>query len=201
MSTPTAGKAVTGYRLWRQADAGTWAQLGADLAATATTHTDDTVTVNHAYRYWLQALGDAGPGVPAPIQALAVITPAAVPGTVQNLSAVATATALQLTWDKASRGGLPAAYRVEWRPSGSDPFQEVLVAGTTQAVSDLRPATAYELRVTAYNQAGAATAATQTPSTLDAAPGTPTTLTVAVTGNAATATWEEPADGCTAPTL
>ena len=57
---------MTGYRLWRQTDAdGTFTQLGSDLAATLLTQTDSTVSNGHVYRYWLQGLADAGPGVPS----------------------------------------------------------------------------------------------------------------------------------------
>ena len=85
-TSPVTGDAVTGYRLWRQADGGAWTQLGSDLAATALTHTDTTVTVDQAYRYWVQALAAAGAGVPSEIQALAVMSTAAVPASVESLA-------------------------------------------------------------------------------------------------------------------
>ena len=197
-TSPVTGDAVTGYRLWRQADGGAWTQLGSDLVATALTHTDTTVTVDHAYRYWLQALAAAGAGVPSPIRALAVMSTAAVPASVESLTGTATATALQLTWQPAATGGLPAAYRVEWRPSGSAPLQAVRVAGTTHALNDLRPGTAYETQVTALNQEGEAAAATHSLTTLDAAPTPPTAVAMAVAGDAATATWQAPMAGGTA---
>ena len=195
---PVTGAGVTGYRLWRQPDAGAWVQLGSDLAASARTYTDDTVAVNHAYRYWLQALADPGPGIPAPIQALAVMPTPAAPDPVRNLAARATATTLGLSWQSATTGGLPAEYRVAWRPTDRDSFQQVTVPGTSQELANLRPGRAYELQVTARNQVGETTAVTRTVSTLDAAPGQPTRLAVGVTGNAATATWEAPVDGGTA---
>ena len=197
-TAPEIGDAVTGYRLWRQQAGGAWVQLGSDLAAPARTYTDTTVTVDHAYRYWLQALSAAGAGVPSPIRALAVMSPATGPATVQNLTAVTTATTCQLTWQRAAAGGLPAAYRVEWRTTDSDTFQAVTVAETTLELTDLRPDQPYEIRVTALNQEGEADAATQSISTLDAAPTPPTAVAVAVTGDAATATWQAPVGGGTA---
>ena len=194
---PATGATVTGYRLWRQADAGRWARLGTDLAATATAHTDGTVTVNHAYRYRLQALSAEGAGVPSPSRALAVMAAAAAPApaTVRNLQATATATGLQLSWRKAATGGLPAAYRVAWQASTSTEAGTVTVAGTGHALTDLRPGTAHTLTVTAVNQAGAAAPASRTVSTLDAAPGTPTEVSVAVAGNGAVAAWQAPVAG------
>ena len=112
---PATGATVTGYRLWRQQDAGSWARLGTDLAAAATAHTDGTVTVGHAYRYRLQALSAEGAGVPSSIRALAVMATAAAPATVRNLQATATATGLQLSWQQPATGGLPAGYRVAWQ--------------------------------------------------------------------------------------
>ena len=197
-TSPVTGDAVTGYRLWRQADGGAWTQLGSDLAATALTHTDTTVTVDQAYRYWVQALAAAGAGVPSEIQALAVMSTAAVPASVESLAGTATATALQLTWQAAATGGLPAAYQVEWRSAGNDLWQDETVPGPAPTLTDLRPGTAYEIQVTAFNQEGAAAAAAQHVSTLDAAPTPPTAVAVGVTGDAATATWQAPVAGGTA---
>ena len=192
---PATGTAVSGYRLWRQQDAGSWARLGTDLAATATTYTDSTVTVGHAYRYRLQALSAEGAGVPSPIRALAVMATAAAPETVRNLQATAAATSLQLSWQKAATGGLPAAYRVAWQASTATEAETVTVAGTGHALTDLRPGTAYTLTVAAGNQEGEAAVASRTVSTLDAAPGTPTAVSVAVAGNGATAAWQAPVAG------
>ena len=69
------------------------------------------------------------------------------------------------------------------------------MAGTGHALTDLRPGTAHTLTVTAVNQEGEAAAASRTGSTLDAAPGTPTEVSVAVAGNGAVATWQAPVAG------
>ena len=192
---PASGAAVTGYRLWRQEDDGAWIRLGTDPAATATTHTDSTVTVGHAYRYRLQALSAEGAGVAGEAPALAVMATATAPETVRNLQATAAATSLQLSWQPAATGGLPAAYQVAWQASTATAAESVTVAGTGHALTDLRPGTVYTLKVTAGNQEGQAAAASLTVSTLDAAPGTPTEVSVAVAGNGAAATWQAPATG------
>ena len=192
---PASGAAVTGYRLWRQEDDGAWTRLGTDPAATAATHTDSTVTVGHAYRYRLQALSAEGAGVAGEAPALAVMATATAPETVRNLQATAAATGLQLSWQPAATGGLPAAYRVAWQASTATAAESVTVAGTGHALTDLRPGTEYTVRVTARNQEGEAAAASLTVSTLDAAPGTPTEVSVAVAGNGAAATWQAPATG------
>ena len=156
-TAPAAGGPVTGYRLWRQEGDGAFAQLGADLAATATTHTDTTVQTDRVYRYWLQATSAEGAGLPTATVAIAVMATAAAPDAVTGVTAVsaATGTALQLGWTRAATGGLPTGYRVAWRPTGvTADFETETVTGTSHAVGDLTPGTAYEIRITAFNQEG-----------------------------------------------
>ena len=194
-SVPATGAAVTGYRVWRQAGDAAFAQLGSDLAATVTDYTDDTVTVGQAYRYWLQALSAEGAGVPSGIRALAVMSTAAAPASVENLAGTPTTTSLPLSWQKAATGGLPAEYRVEWQATGATDAESVMVAGTSHELTDLRPDTEHTVKVVACNQEGEAAAASRTASTLDAAPGTPTAVSVAVAGNGAAVSWQAPVAG------
>ncbi|MYB77429.1 MAG: peptidoglycan DD-metalloendopeptidase family protein, partial [Chloroflexi bacterium] len=195
-AAPPAGTAATGYRLWRQQDDGTWTQLGQDLNATTLTATDSTVTNGHVYRYRLQALADTGPGCPSNAAALAVMATPAAPAAVTGLQATATANTLQLAWTRAATGGLPTAYRVQWRVDGTaDDFLETEVIGTAHTLAGLRPHTAYDLRVVAFNQVGEAPATTHTATTLQPVPGLPGAPNVAVTGRDATVTWQAPATG------
>ena len=195
-TAPATGTAVTGYRLWRQTDAGAWTQLGSDLAATVLTHTDSTVGNGHVYRYWVQGLAADGPGVRTETEALAVMATVAAPEAVTALTATATTTTLALGWTKAGTGGLPTGYRVAWREADTDDFYwEVVVTGTAYTVTDLIPGTAYDLRVVAYNQEGAAAVTTGTGTTVQAAPGLPTAPAVTVASNTATVTWEAPVAG------
>ena len=121
-SAPARGGALSGYRLWRQQDTAAFAQLGADLAAAALTHTDSTVQNGHVYRYWLQALADPGPGpgLPSPTVALAVMATPAAPAAVPMVNVAATSRTLQLDWTRAATGGLPSGYRLQWRRGGYD---------------------------------------------------------------------------------
>ena len=195
-TAPATGGPVTGYRLWRQQDDAAFAQLGTDLAATATTYTDSTVQHDHVYRYWLQGLSTDGPGVPSGRGALAVMATPAVPAAVTTVTATATSTALQLGWAQAPTGGLPTGYRVQWRESGTtDDFQTVEVTGTTHTLEDLIPGTPYAIQITAFNQEGDAPVTTHTATTVQVAPGLPTALSVAVTGQDAAVTWQTPATG------
>ena len=87
-------------------------------------------------------------------------------------------------------------YRVAWKVSGStDEFEGVEVTVTSHELTDLAPATAYEVRITAFNQVGDAPAATRTGTTLEVAPGQPAGLTVAVQAQTATLTWQASAEG------
>ena len=198
-TAPASGSTVTGYRLWRQTDSGTFAQLGSDRAATLLTHTDSTVQNDHVYRYWLQGLSDVGPGVPTATVALAVMATPAGPDAVGTLNTAATTSSLLVSWTRASTGGLPTGYRVEWRVTGTtDPYQVVEVTGLSHTLGDLFPGTTYDLQVTAFNQEGAAAVTTGTGTTVQAAPGDPTALTVTVASNTATVSWTAPAGGPTA---
>ena len=195
-AAPPADTAATGYRLWRQQDDGTWTQLGQDLNATTLTATDSTVTNGHVYRYRLQALADTGPGRPSNSAALAVMATPAAPAAVTGLQATATANILQLAWTRAATGGLPTAYRVQWRVDGTaDDFLETEVIGTAHTLTGLLASTAYALRVVAFNQVGDAPATRHTATTLPPAPGIPGTPDVAVTGRDAAVTWQAPATG------
>ena len=195
-TAPGTGATVTGYRVWRQEDDGAFAQLGSDLAAGTTAHTDSTVRNDHVYRYWLQALSAEGPGLATATEAIAVMAAPAAPAAATAVTATATGTTLQLNWTQAATGGLPAGYRVAWRVSGSTAdFETASVAGTSHELGNLTPGTAYAIRITAFNQEGDAPAASHTASTVQVAPGVPASVAVAVTGQDATATWEVPASG------
>ncbi len=190
-TAPATGATVTGYRLWRQVDTGTWVQLGSDLGATDLAATDDTVATGHVYRYRLQALSDEGPGVPTAVQSLAAMATPAAPAAVTALMATATTTTLALGWTRSATGGLPTGYRVAWREADTDDFYwEVAVTGTAYTVTNLIPGTAYELRVTAFNQEGAAAVTTGTGTTVQVAPGRPTPPAATVLSNRVTLTWQ-----------
>ena len=195
-SSPPEGTTFTGQRLSRQRDHEAWTQLGNDLDAAVRSHVDDTVQNGHVYRYRLQALADMGPGRPSNSASLAVMATPAAPTAVTGLQATAAANTLQLAWTRAATGGLPTAYRVGWRVDGTaDDFLETEVIGTAHTLTDLRPNTAYALRVVAFNQVGDAPATRHTATTLPPAPGIPGTPDVAVTGRDATFTWQAPATG------
>ena len=158
---PATGPTVTGYRLWRQADAGEFVPLGTDLGATVRTHTDTSVANGHVYRYRVQALAAGGAGELSASVALAVMATLVAPAAVTPLTVAATSTTLQLTWQRATTGGLPTGYRVAWRVAGtSAAYQTAAVTGRSHTLTDLAPATAYDLQVVAFNQVGNAPATT-----------------------------------------
>ena len=196
-TAPAAGVPVTGYRVWRQADDEAFAPLGNDLTATATTHTDRTVQQGHVYRYWLQALSaEEGPGVPTVTVALAVMATPVAPAAVTAVTAQATSTTLQLSWTRAATGGLPTGYRVQWRVQGATAaYAQADVTATTLTLTDLAPDTAYDIRITAFNQEGDAPVTTHTATTVPEAPGVPEAVAVAVTGQDATVSWQVPLTG------
>ncbi len=194
---PATGDTVTGYRLWRQVDNGAWTQRGVDLRATIRTHTDTSVQHDHVYRYWLQALGNRGPGVPSDPIALAVMTTPVAPAAITNVQVTATARTLRLTWTRATTGGLPTGYRVQWRVAGTTTdFQTAAVIGTAHELTELTPGTTYDLQVTAFNQVGDASPTTQRATTGPLVPGVPTALQAAPGADSQmTLTWTAPPTG------
>ena len=71
---PTTGAAATSIRVERNTNAGLFAQVGATLAATATTFTDTAQPVGSTYCYRVieaNAFGDAAPSNQACVAALA----------------------------------------------------------------------------------------------------------------------------------
>ena len=53
---------ITGYQIWRGADAASLASIQADTGSTATTYVDGTVTAETAYHYAVSAINAAGTG-------------------------------------------------------------------------------------------------------------------------------------------
>ena len=51
---------ITGYQIWRGADATSLASIAADTVSTATTYVDDTVTDETAYHYAVSAINSTG---------------------------------------------------------------------------------------------------------------------------------------------
>ena len=197
-SAPPEGTAFTGQRLWRQRDDNAWTQLGDDLGAAVRTRVDGTVAHGHVYRYRLQTLSAEGPGRPSDPAALAVMATPAAPAAVTGLQAMATTTTLQLDWTRATTGGLPTAYRVQWRVQGTAvDFRETAVDGTTHTLTDLLPGTAYALRVVAFNQVGDAPATRHTAATVPIPPGPVAALAVTlnVGSRDVPLQWRAPATG------
>ncbi len=195
--TATAsGVTATGYRLWRQEDNGAWTHLGQDLDATTLTATDRAVRNGHVYRYRLQAQSDRGLGLPTATVALAVMATPAAPAAVTGLQATATTAALQLAWTRAATGGLPAGYRVAWRPAGgTGDFATTTVTGPAHALDNLISGTAYTIRVTAFNQEGDAPPTSHTATTRQVTPGVPAAVAVTLSGQNATVIWEAAVTG------
>ena len=82
---------ITGYRIWRGADADNLTELVSDTGSASTSYTDDTVSAETAYRYAVAAINahGAGPQFQTGITTLAAPTPIVVPPDGEGQDAVA----------------------------------------------------------------------------------------------------------------
>jgi hypothetical protein len=145
-----------GYLIQRRAAGGPWEDL-AFLPNGTTTYDDDSVQDGILYDYRIQVLDSQGKDsdfttLAEPVQSLP--TPPAAP--VLNPVTPESATSLQLNWNVGA-GGTPTSYRVERGPSSSGPFTPVVtltVSTTSFTDTGLNPASGYDYRVIAINDAG-----------------------------------------------
>ena len=133
-SAPTTGGTVTGYRLWRQAGEGTWAALGAVLAADVLAHTDTDVTAGTTYRYRLQAQSAAGHGVRTEALDAVVAAPPAPPAAPDGVVVAQVAVGVaQLFWEPVAEAtGYEAEVRQWWHsdPTHAEAWAGVPATGT-----------------------------------------------------------------------
>ena len=149
---PLSGGTVTGYRVWRQTGEEAYAGLGGDLAATALTHTDTSVTGSTAYQYRLQAPADPGS---QPLSGYRIERAVAAPPRVWT-EVVADTGNLDLIWDDS---GLDAStvyhYRVSARNRVGAGAASGEAMGTTRPQLVLRANASYPLTAHAWPAATA----------------------------------------------
>ncbi len=163
---PLSGGTVTGYRVWRQTGEEAYAGRGGDLAATALTHTDTSVTGSTAYQYRLQALAAAGPGPRTAAVGITTAMAPMVPGLPTGLTAQPTADSqMHLRWQAPADPGSQAlsGYRIERAVAAPPRVWTEVVADTGNLDliwddSGLDASTVYHYRVSARNRVGAGAA-------------------------------------------
>ncbi len=162
----SASTGATGYKFERSDDGGnTWAQLGSNLAANATSATDATVAQTTAYTYRVIAINAAGDS--APSASLAVTTLPTAPSNL--LQTGSDSTSVTLAWTDHSTG--ETGFTIQRQQGGSWVTAGHVGANVT-AFTDtaLVSVTTYTYRVVADNGAAAsAPSATATASTGPAA--------------------------------
>ena len=119
-TAPATGGPVTGYRIWRQADAAAFAVLGPDLAASLLTFTDTSVLAGTTYQYQVQALSAGGPGIPTPVVSVAVPAAPTTPG--QPNKAQTGPAALQLRWGSVATA---TDYEIQIYETRYDPISQI----------------------------------------------------------------------------
>ncbi|PRY44060.1 putative secreted protein (Por secretion system target) [Spirosoma oryzae] len=164
----------TGFQVERApASSGTFTKI-ADVAANATTYSDNGLSGGTTYCYRVRAIN--GVGASGYTDAQCTTTPAAPAGVPQNLVATAASTTqINLSWSGVSGA---SGYQLERSPNGTDGWTKIAdLAGTATTYSDpnLTPNVRYFYRIRALNAAGAPggysnTADATTPDTPPAAP-------------------------------
>ena len=122
------------------------------------------------------------------------------PGQVAGVTATPKDAALDVAWT--AQTGAVTGYRVQWK-SGSESYgadrKATVAAGTSHSITGLTNATAYTVRVTAYNATGDGAASadvTGTPAKPAAtAPAAPDAPSVALIGGKMRLSWKAPDDG------
>ncbi|QJD80222.1 fibronectin type III domain-containing protein [Spirosoma rhododendri] len=142
-----------GFQLERSPDGSNWAKL-ADVAANATTYTDNTVQPQTKYFYRLRAVNAAG--VSGYSSVVDATTPAGPPAAPQNLVATAVSTTqINLSWSAVATA---TNVLVERSPNGNDGWAQIASLpgdATSYADQGRTPNTRYYYRIRATNASGA----------------------------------------------
>ena len=178
----TGTSAITGYRIEVSTDGGgTWTNLAANTASTATTYRDTGLAIGVTRHYRVRAINTAGTSDPSNVAFAS--TSAAVPGAPTNLEAEAVSpTEVELDWDApASDGGSPiTGYRIEYRTDGgqwTDLEEDTESTATSHTHRRASAGTRYYYRVRAINAVGESDPSNRAEATTEAtAPDAPTGL-------------------------
>ncbi|MGV3723256.1 MAG: fibronectin type III domain-containing protein, partial [Actinomycetota bacterium] len=170
------GPDETGCQVERQGPGGEFEPI-AQVGSSSQTFTDTGLRSNTQYVYRVRAFNPGGESAPTPAASGATLPD--LPNAPHSLTvsvppAPAGITQLSLAWQDGSSN--ETGFRIERRSSDGD-FTEIGVTSANQfayTVSGLQPATAYALRVRAYNADGSsAPSNTASGTTLPNPPGTP----------------------------
>jgi len=196
------GNAITDYKVWRGADAGSITQI-ATVSAGTLTYNDTAVTNGQTYVYAVQAVNVIGTSAASNI---ATTTPGlVVPSAPQNVAAVGHDGYVVLTWQAPSSDGGSAitGYKV-WRgPNAGSiaPIANVSAGTLTYNDTAVTNGQTYVYAVQAVNSVGtspASNVATANPASI---PGAPQNLTAAGNKGYVIVTWQAPSsDGGSAIT-
>lgn len=168
-ATGPAGYPVTGYDIvWSTAATGPWT---AGPSATGTTVTVTGLTDGTKYYFEVEAVGGSGTSASS---TAASATPLGVPYPPQSVTlTVGGSTSLSVSWSAPAHtdGAAVSNYSLDWSKGANGPWTVVNVGtGTSYSLTGLSAATAYYVKVVAWNSVGAgnpsatATATTQSSS-------------------------------------
>jgi hypothetical protein len=155
-SIPVSGGPATAYTVqYRIAGTTTWAVVGQNIGATS--FTIQGLQSATSYDFTAVAANNVGTGPASTTLTAATLTAGVVPGSptsvaITNLSA----TSLTCSWAAPSVGGAGMVYTVQYRISGQSTWSSAAnnLSATSYTVTNLVPATSYDIRITASNSFG-----------------------------------------------
>lgn len=177
-SAPSQGGSVSSYVVEsRVSGQTTWVVVAQALSATS--YTLANLSPGTAYDIAVSAVGAGGTSVRS---TLSVSTAAAlsVPGQPQSVAfGSATSSSITVTWQAPTTGGSVASYTLQYRLTGESSWTGSIsgVTATTQLISGLASASAYEFAVLAVNAAGSGPISSTATGSTSAAAGEVTSIT------------------------
>ena len=192
------GAAVTDYKIEQSGDNGSSWSTVTHAVSNATSLQINNLSAAKAYKFRVSAINTAGTSPASSI--FSVTTSATYPGVARLLQInQATSTSLQLSWlAPLSDGGSSIIdYQIELSSDGGSTWtvlDDPATASTSYQVTNLTPATSFQLRVTAINSIGSGSASLAvTGTTLATVPNKPTALTTSqITYNSLQLSWLAP---------
>ena len=202
---PTTGGAVASYSVRYRDNPVTWTTIN-NIASTSTSRQLDGLTPSTLYNFQVKAVNTAGSSAWVPSTPISAATDdeedeTEAPGVPTSVSISDTSSnSLTLTWSAPTTGGTPTTYSVQYKKDSETSYSSASDTTSPSVISNLDPATLYDVRVRATNSIGSSTyvevQGTTDEETSTEAPGIPTNISAsAIDHNSISVSWTAPTTG------